>query len=256
MPVERARSELIPVYKVEPGEAAACVVVLHEIWGLVPHIKDVCKHLGKLGFASMAPDLYWEKGGLLTPGSFQKAMEGVWDLSLEERRIKSKVREAMIKKGFGRDTLLVISALYDRGFRDLLVTDATSIVKRVQSRYKRAAVLGFCLGGGLALKVAARVPHLDSAVSFYGEPPPDSQARRISCPVLAIHAYHDEIINTKVPAFVEAAMKSGKDLTLKIYPKTRHGFFNETRPAVYDASAAKDAWELATTFLRKTLGNL
>lgn len=246
----------VPSYRVELPGATACVIVLHEVWGLVPHIEDICKRLGKLGFASEAPDLYWEKKDLLTPESIQRAMEGVWDLSLEERRIKSKVREAMIKKGFGRDTLDVISTLYSKGFRDKLITDAVVVVNQAGPRYKRVAVLGFCLGGGLSLKVAARVPHLCSAVSFYGEPPPEKEVRRIACPVLAIHAYHDEIINTKVPAFVDAAMKSGKDLTLKVYPKTSHGFFNDTRPSVYDASAAGDAWELATRFLEKTLGSV
>jgi carboxymethylenebutenolidase len=204
----------------------------------------------------MAPDLFWEKRGLLNPESIQKAMEGVWDLSLEERRVKSKVREAMIKKGFGRDTLDVISTLYSKRFRDVLVLDTVSAVKQILSRYKRVSVLGFCLGGGLALKAAAKVPGITSVVSFYGEPPPDAQTRRIQCPVLAIHANQDEIINPKVPAFVDAAMKSGKDLTLKIYPKTRHGFFNDTNPAVYNESAAEEAWELATWFLGRTLGNV
>jgi carboxymethylenebutenolidase len=224
------------------------------VWGLVPHIEDVCKRLGKLGFAAVAPDLYWERKNLLNPESIQKAMEGVWDLSLEERRDKAKVRGAMVKKGFGRETLAVISAMYSKRFRDLLASDASSAVESVLSKYKHVSILGFCLGGGLALKVGARLGGLSSIVSFYGEPPSSSEVKRISAPVLAIHATTDEIINAKVPAFVETALAAGKDLTLKTYPKTRHGFFNDTRTAVYDGRAAEEAWELAIWFLHRTLG--
>lgn len=248
-----SHSRRIPAYKVEPNGFEACVVVLHEVWGLVPHIKDVCKRLGKLGFAAVAPDLYWEKKNLLNPESIQKAMEGVWDLSLEERRDKAKVRAAMIRKGFGQDTLAVISTMYSKRFRDLLLSDASSAVELARTKYARVSVLGFCLGGGLALKVAARQGGLSSIVSFYGEPPPSNEVKRISAPVLAIHATNDEIINTKVPAFVETALAAGKDLTLKIYAKTRHGFFNDTNSAVYNERAAAEAWELATWFLHRTL---
>lgn len=219
----------------------------------MPHIEDICKRLGKLGFASVAPDLYWEKKDLLNPESIQAAMEGVWDLALEERRSKSKVLGEMIRKGFGRDTLGVVSILYSKGFRDRLLSDAISVVKATHSQYKRTAILGFCLGGGLALKVAARIGGLDSVVSFYGEPPSPAEVRRISSPVLAIHAAHDEIINPRIPMFVEEVLASGKDLTLKVYPDTRHGFFNDTSAPVYSAAAAEDAWELTTRFLRKKL---
>ncbi|MDV3278337.1 MAG: dienelactone hydrolase family protein [Nitrososphaerales archaeon] len=253
MPKAPSRSEQIPMYRIEPDGATACIVVLHEVWGLVPHIRDVCKRLGKLGFSAIAPDLYWERKTLLSPESIQKAMEGVWDLSLEERRDKAKVHKAMIRKGFGHDTLAVTSTLYSKRFRDLLVSDASSSVKLVHSKYGRVSVLGFCLGGGLALKVAARLGDLSSIVSFYGEPPSSNEVRRISTPVLAIHATNDEIINTKVPAFVETALAAGKDLTLKIYPRTRHGFFNDTNSSVYNERAAAEAWELATWFLRRTL---
>jgi len=36
----------------------AGVVVLHEWWGLVPHIKDVSDWFAALGFTALAPDLY------------------------------------------------------------------------------------------------------------------------------------------------------------------------------------------------------
>ena len=242
-----------PSYWVKPKEADACVVVLHEVWGLVPHVRDVCKRLGKLGFAAVAPDLYWRKKALLSPENIQKAMEGVWDLSLEERRDRSKVLGQMAKKRFGNETFGLVRLMYSREFRDALLSDSIKAVRAALSEFDRVAVLGFCLGGGLALKAAAREEKLRSAVSFYGEPPSGPEIRKLVGPVLSVHAEHDDLINVKVPAFVGEALSSGKDLTLKVYPRTRHGFFNDTNTSVYSEGPAEDAWELTKWFLGRTL---
>jgi carboxymethylenebutenolidase len=113
--------------------------------------------------------------------------------------------------------------------------------------------LGFCIGGGLSLKCAVRSPHLRSSISFYGEPPITEDVVKITVPILDIHANEDEIINKKVPAFVGAMLEGGKDLTLKTYPRTKHGFFNDTRKNVYDRRAAGEAWDITKWFLERNL---
>src|SRR5579864_997668 len=74
----RKRAQLSPAseveFSVEPKGAAGCVVVIHEVWGLVGHTKDVCKRIGKLGFAAVAPNLYRGHSELLTSDNIQKAM--------------------------------------------------------------------------------------------------------------------------------------------------------------------------------------
>ena len=52
---------------------------------------------------------------------------------------------------------------------------------------------------------------------------------------------------------MEQMLKHQKDFTLKIYPRTEHAFFNETRP-VYDRPAAEDAWQRAVAFFHQHLG--
>jgi carboxymethylenebutenolidase len=43
---------------------------------------------------------------------------------------------------------------------------------------------------------------------------------------------------------VEAAIKkAGKPVSIHIYPKVDHGFFNDDRPDVHDKAAAADAWK-------------
>jgi len=214
---------------------------------------DVCKRVGKLGFAAIAPDLYKGHGELLTPTNIQKAMEGLWELSLEERRDKGKVARALDKRGVGREVKEVAAILYEPTFRDRMLEDAVAVVELAHSKFGSVSTLGFCLGGGLSLKCATKSQHMKSAISFYGLPPATEDVPRISIPILDIHANQDEIINKAVPAWVGAMLEDGKDLTLKTYPRTRHGFFNDTRKEVYDRDAADEAWDITKWFLERTL---
>lgn len=245
-----------PDFSLVPTRAGGCVVVFHEVWGLVEHTKDVCKRVSKLGFAATAPNLYAGYDDVLTPSNIQRAMEGVWKLTLEERRDKDKVARTLAKKGVGERTKEVVAILYDQGFRDKLLERAVSAVDGASSKFKGVSTLGFCLGGGLSMKTATKGRRLSSAISFYGEPPPSSDVRYITSPILAIYASKDDIINSKVPAFVEAMIGGGKDLTLKTYPNTLHGFFNDARKAVYNRRAAAEAWDITAWFLERTLGKL
>ncbi len=242
-------------FSIIPKGATGCVVVFHEVWGLVGHTEDVCKRVSKLGFAATAPNLYQGYDHILTPDNIQKTMEGVWELSLEERRDRVKVAEALTKKGLDSKILDVASLLYDQKFRDRLLDRAMAAVKDAHAKFDGVGTLGFCIGGGLALKVATKSRDPRATVSFYGEPPATPDVSNIRSPVLALYAMHDEIINQKVPAFVGAMLTQGKDLTLKTYPKTRHGFFNDTRRAVYNRNAAEEAWEITRWFLGRRLGN-
>jgi len=230
------------------------VVIFHEVWGLVPHFADVCKRIGKLGFAATAPNLYTGHTEILTPPNIQAAMGAVWNLSLEERRDKAKVERELARKKADQRVREVVALLYDQSFRDTLLSRAMAAVNEARTEFANISTLGFCLGGGLSLNVAARSEGITSAISFYGEPPNNTDTQRITAPVLAILASQDEIINQKVPAFVEGALKGGKDLTLRIYPGTKHGFFNDTRKAVYNRDASHEAWELTKFFLAGTLG--
>jgi carboxymethylenebutenolidase len=250
----QARPQLKTEFSVEPKGASACVIVLHEVWGLVEHTEDVCKRVGKLGFAASAPNLYKGHGELLTPDNIQKAMEGLWELSLEERRDKEKVAQALNKKGIGGEVREVASIIYEPAFRDRMLEDAVAAVERAHSKFGSVATLGFCLGGGLSLKCATRSQHMKAAISFYGQPPAIGDVPRISIPIRDIHAHQDEIINKSVPAWVGAMLDGNKDLTLKTYPRTKHGFFNDTRKEVYDRNAANEAWDITRWFLERTLG--
>jgi carboxymethylenebutenolidase len=239
----------------EPEKPIGSIILLHEVWGLVPHIETLCKRFSKLGFATFAPDLFWEHKGILVPDRIQVAMQAVWALPLNQRYDLQKVRKLLRRNDPSGEAFEVVSILYSRTFRDRILKYAISSATYAKSKYGRVACVGFCMGGSISARLATRFRSLTACVVFYGEPPDPSEVRKLSSPVLAIHAQMDEIINSKIPAFVEAAIASGKDITLKIYPGTRHGFFNDTNPQLYERHAAQEAWELTEWFLKQSFSH-
>ena len=228
------------------GSDAPCVVVLHEVWGLDSHIADVCKRLRKLGFATAVPDLYRVKVDLLTRPNIQKAMEAVWDLSLEERRDKEKVAAEPARRG-ADGTIEVLAVLYDQRFRRKILEITLEAVGEARAKHRRVATLGFSLGGGLSLAAVAAGAPLDAAVAYCAEPPKSGLGGR-SVPVLAIYASQDELMNPRVPAFIDAALKQEDNLTIRVLPNTRHDFFNRTKED-FNRAAADEAWKLTEWFL-------
>ena len=241
-----------PDFVVEPKGASGCVVVFHEIWGLADHTKDVCKRLGRLGFAAAAPNLYKGYDELLTPTNVKAAMEVVWDLSLEERRDKTKVKAVLARKKPGLEVADTLTTLYDPRFREQLLVTATELVEKLDAKFGGVSTLGFSFGGGISLRVATLTKKLKSAIAYCGEPP--EELSKISCPMLAVYADEDGFMNGRIPGFVEAATRAGKDLTIKTLPRANHEFFDHTKKATYNREAAEEAWRVTTWFLARTLG--
>jgi len=184
-------------FAVEPKDATGCVVVFHEIWGLTEHTKDICKRLGKLGFAAGAPDLFRDQKKLLTPDNIQKAMDVVWDLTLEERWDRSKIERVLTSKTPGLEVVETVDLLYDRGFRDAILQSAAETLAESSLKFGGASALGFSFGGGIGFRVAARASNIRSVVSYYGDPPGGDDLRRITCPILAIYAGEDRFMNRR-----------------------------------------------------------
>lgn len=230
-----------------------CVVVLHEVWGPDSSIEGACKRLRKLGFATSVPDLYRGYERLLTPRNIRKATEVVWDLSLAERWDVKKVASEATKRRADPTDREVLSVMYDRGFRDGMMEITMDAVREAREGHRRVATLGFSLGGGLSLAAAFAPGHPDSAVAYCGEPPKAPALRGVT-PTLAVCASQDELMNPLMPAFVEAALSNGLDLTVKTLPNTQHDFFNENMKDRYNRAAAEEAWAVTGWFLERTLG--
>ncbi|HJP94763.1 MAG TPA: dienelactone hydrolase family protein [Pyrinomonadaceae bacterium] len=196
------------------------VVVIQEWWGLVDHIKDVCDRFAAEDFVALAPDLYHGKQAK-SPDEADKLMMAM--------RIDEAERD------------LSAAAEY------LSTHDATTSDK--------IGVVGFCMGGALSLYTATKNPNIGACVVFYGGHPnvkPDLP--NLHAPVLGLYGERDRSITPAVVRELEGKLKElGKQIEVVIYPGAEHAFFNDTRPQVYKADAAADAWQRTIKFLRKHL---
>ena len=119
-------------------------------------------------------------------------------------------------------------------------------------------VVGFSLGGHLALWLATVRPDMVRAVvPFYGGAwlgrRPDWS--RMAAAVEGHYAENDEVAGFDAARSLEEELTaSGKEVRIFLYPGTAHGFFDDTRPEVFDADAARQAWVRTLEFLRAKLG--
>jgi carboxymethylenebutenolidase len=204
------------------GGSGPGVVVIQEWWGLVDHIKDVCDRFAQAGFTALAPDLYH---GAAT------------------REPDEAAKEMMAMK-------------MDRAALDM--GGAVDEVAR-RSGHDRVGVIGFCMGGGLALVLATQRPDKVAAVvPCYGIIPwPDAQPdyTAMTAAVLGHYAEKDGFFTPEAAEALATQLRElGKSVEIHIYPGADHAFFNDTQPEVYDAEASSALWDRTLTFFKAQLG--
>lgn len=233
------------------------VIVIHEIYGLVPHIEDVARRFAREGFVAMAPDLYSQHPRPGSPADVVAAMGFLNSLPPHARDDSEAIHRELDKLSEA-----------DRGrvgenLRWLRSRDAAQSAADVRAalewlrqqpfvRPEAVAALGFCMGGGYAGRLAAEGAPLAGAVLFYGENPPLEQVPNIRCPLLGLYGAEDHRITDGVPMLAEAMQRSGKSFAYHVYAGAGHAFFNDTRPT-YRPEAAADAWPRVLAFLRENL---
>jgi carboxymethylenebutenolidase len=114
-------------------------------------------------------------------------------------------------------------------------------------------VLGFCMGGRLAMLFGTRSREVDAVVAFHPAPMKEKEIIRLTVPVQVHHGTADRSVahtNTQYLAKLLRARKTPVEVFL--YEKMDHGFLAYTRP-FYDAEAAKLAWKRAVEFLKQHL---
>lgn len=209
-------------YEARPAGAGSYpgILVVQEWWGLNEHIKDIARRLAGEGFVTLAPDLY---RGKVTADPTQAAS---WMAALD--------REEAVR----------------------ILLGALRFLQEKEPIYaEHIGVIGFCMGGSYALLLACRTPAIKVAIPFYGDhPDPIDQVKNIRCPVLFIAGGKDPWINTaKVEKLKKAFEQYGVNGEVRVYPDASHAFFNDTRPDVYHAAAAQDAWTRALGLLSRAL---
>ncbi len=207
------------------------VLVIQEWWGLNDQIKGVADMLAREGLTALAPDLFHGKSARI--GEPDEAGKLMMSAMSNLQQVAKDVRGA---------------AQY------LARNDATSS--------KKVGVIGFCMGGLLALFSGTVAPNeIGAVVDCYGVPPaavgwsqkPD-YAKLKGAPALGIFGGKDGYATPDVIRQLESDLKAaGASFEKHVYPEADHGFLNEQRRDVYRPNDAKDAWGKIVPFLKKNV---
>ena len=194
------------------------VVVISEIWGLIPHIKDIARRVALEGFLAIAPDPLTHLGG--TPEDPDEAVKMMRELD-PKKTTKNLVAAVKYLKTHPQST-------------------------------GKVGVTGFCWGGGMTGQVAVNSPDVQAAVPFYGRQPASEDVPKIKASLLAHYAGEDKRINAGIPEFEAALKKADVEHEIYIYEGAKHGFMNNTKDW-YNEEAAKLAWKRTIDFFKKKL---
>ena len=238
------------------------IIVIHEIFGLVDHTKDVANRFAAQGYVALAPNLYSGSETLrsvLTKNNVATLMQFMQTIPPGKMRDPTIMQQELTKQPQEIRASLqkVMGVLFGGLPKDQLTQDLVKAVNYLNSQayIKKAAVgsVGFCFGGGMSINLAC---HAETAacVIFYGEnPSPIDLVKNISGPVLGIYGGDDARINSNLDQLVKAMVEYKKDFEMRIYPAAPHAFFNDTSKATYRPDAAKDAWDRVLRFFARTL---
>jgi carboxymethylenebutenolidase len=198
------------------ADRARAVILIQEWWGLNEHIKDIANRYADEGFTAIAPDLY--RGKLATNPS--EAGEMMQALAIED----------------GLDTI-------------------KNAIDSAREKYgvSHFGITGFCMGGTYALRAACELEGISAAAPFYGDIPEEDVLKNLKTPTIFISGTKDGWINPEKVAQLEDITERYELPVTSVKYEADHAFFNNTRPEVYDETAARDAWALVVGFFNDNL---
>lgn len=199
------------------GPRTPSVVIVMHIWGVDTSIRDVVRRFAAANFAAIAPDLYSGYGAPSGDGSTDIATFRPYAHRLAPERYVAQLRA-------GADWL----------------------ASRFAST--KTGILGFCMGGHIALVTAVETGTRFAAVCpFYGSPD-GVDPHAVAIPVCGSYGGRDTSIPPASVRAFASALHVPNDI--RIYDEAGHAFFDDQR-ASYVASAAADAWTRTLAFLQK-----
>lgn len=215
-------------YRADPaGTPTAAIIVIQEVFGVNPGIRQKCDRLAEQGYLAIAPDLFWRiaPGVELNPDIPEELQRGL-DL-------------------FGQFD-------QDAGIRDI---EATIYATRaLLGGTGKIGAVGYCLGGRLAFMTACRTD-IDASVGYYGVGIDGllGEKHAIANPVLLHIAGEDGFVDKATQQKMHEGLDDHPKVTLHDYPGEDHGFATEFGKRRSDAAATL-ADERTAAFFAEHIG--
>lgn len=215
---------------VPTGETIAAIIVIPEIFGVNPGIRQKCDKLAADGYLAIAPDLFWR----FAPGV----------------QLNPDV-EAELQEAFG------YFGQYDPndGVKDIeAVIHAVRSGVGSQAPVQKVGCVGYCLGGRLAYMAAARTD-ISASVGYYGVMIDQmlNEAHAIANPLMLHIPTADHLVGPEAQAAIHSGLDGHPKVTLHDYPGLDHGFATEMGDRRDDAGATL-ADARTTAFFTEHLG--
>ena len=208
------------------GPAKAAIIVIQEIFGVNPGIRQKCDKLAAEGYLALAPDLFWR----LEPG-----------ITLDPD-VEAEFNQALDWMGkFNQDA----------GIRDIQA--AINHLRDTEGTAKVGCV-GYCLGGRLAYMTAARTS-IDASVGYYGVGIDGllGEKEAIANPLLLHIPTEDGFVSRETQAAMHAGLDDHPRVTIYDYEGLDHGFATEHGKR-RDEAAATLADSRTAAFFAEHLG--
>lgn len=207
-------SDSLRAYQASAEGASIGAVVIQEWWGLNEHIKEIADRFAREGMLAAAPDLYH---GVVTTEP-DEARKAVMELDM------------------------------DQAIQEI---QATADHLLAQPGIEAVAVIGFCMGGRLGLRMSVEGQRLAAAVVFYGRALDEQQAAQVTVPLLGLYGSEDHGIPVDSVQQMQRQLEAaGVANQIHVYEGAGHAFFNDTR-ASYHPEAAQDAWHRTLSWIRQ-----
>jgi carboxymethylenebutenolidase len=210
-------------YLAQPeGESSfPAVLMVHEWWGLNAEIVEMAHLLAEQGYVVLAPDTYRGRLATTVPGALM---------------LRLSVPEAQADM----DMMAAFAYLAALPNVDPL----------------RIGVMGFCYGGGVALRHAVENPQIAATINLYGDTilDPDGFGALLETgrPLLGIFGAEDnQIPVSEVEAFQEALEETSIPHEVTLYPGVGHAFVNPA--TIAEPGAAQQAWAQILAFFETNL---
>ena len=208
----------------EAAGSFPAVLMVHEWWGLNGEIVELANQMAAEGYVVLAPDTY--RG----PSTSQVPRALYLRLNVDEARVDSDMMAA---------------------FNYLTSLEEVDV--------ERVAVIGFCYGGGVALRHGINNPDIDVTINLYGDTLGDAGAfgallNEDAGSVLGIFGGVDPSIPLdEVAAFENALSEAGIEHQITVYDQMGHAFVQPD--VINEPGQPKDAWEEILAYLDSNLAS-